>query len=393
MAKATTSQQRTQTATTEPLRHAVVFSGGGADGAYEVGVAKALFAGLAGTGGGRPGVTGGVPLDPDIFTGTSIGSFNASFLTSHWEDHRAGAAGNLESVWIERMSWQGGVNGGYRLRVAPFELFDPRQYLPNPLRPFLRVAGDLAFLGWEGVKRSVHLVAGEGPLLERALETFNLSSFVSVDPWQETIEAEIDFEKIRQAKKKLTIAATNWIEGRLEFFKNRDMTDKRGPAAIRASSAVPGFYPAAKVGAHSFVDGAVLMNTPLRPAIKDGAEVLHVIYMNTDVGKMAVDAMDSTLETLYRSQMIGWASAVNRDIAMARKLNDSSKYNPLTIHRYFPPDGLDGALGFLDIRQARLKQLIRKGFDNAVNHDCAEAECVLPEVHEGRPVPSQLASS
>jgi len=52
-----------------PGKIAVVLSGGGATGAYEVGVLKALY-------GGKSRVTQFKPLDPDIFSGTSIGSFN-----------------------------------------------------------------------------------------------------------------------------------------------------------------------------------------------------------------------------------------------------------------------------------------------------------------------------
>ena len=47
---------------------AVVLSGGGAYGAYEVGVMKALL-------GGEMKGAGYRPLDPEVFTGTSVGSF------------------------------------------------------------------------------------------------------------------------------------------------------------------------------------------------------------------------------------------------------------------------------------------------------------------------------
>ena len=56
-------------------KDAIVMSSGGAEGAYSVGVIKALFT-------GQSPVTGYRPLDPAIFTGSSIGAFNASFLVS-----------------------------------------------------------------------------------------------------------------------------------------------------------------------------------------------------------------------------------------------------------------------------------------------------------------------
>ena len=89
--------------------------------------------------------------------------------------------------------------------------------------------------------------------------------------------------------------------------------------------------------------------------------------------------INSTLQSLYRTQIIGWASVVNQDIRKARMINramlenlsepelfqresveeaDRIRFKPLSIHRYFPPDGLDGALGFLDVRRPRLERLI-----------------------------------
>ncbi|MEM7351499.1 MAG: patatin-like phospholipase family protein [Acidobacteriota bacterium] len=433
-----------------PDLHAVIFSGGGADGAYQIGVAKALF-------NGKSRSTYLRSIDPAVFTGTSIGSFNSSFLVSQWADYGAASVANLEKVWLERMSWTGATNGGFRVRLNPFEWLDPRSYLEEPLafRPLRHLAADLGTVGWESLNRGYNLFASQDPLLERLTDFFNLSTFVASEPWEKTIRESIDFKKVRESKKKLSIAATNWAFGEVREFTNGDMTDKLGPAAIRASSSVPGVYPPATVGAQTYVDGAVLMNTPLRPAIKalgqilkddpnaglwnlpyreakqraEEAEayqmeldppdlVLHVIYMNTEVEKMPIDALQSTLQTLYRTQIIGWASAVNRDILRSKLLNlgiellrdperikenlsrrelkvilesaesllDRLKagdpYRPLTIHRYFPPDGLDGALGFLDVRRSRFERLIDEGFNNTVAHDCEANQCILAGKHK-----------
>ncbi len=390
-------------------RHAVIFSGGGADGAYEVGVAKALLNGKA--------PTTDRPLDPEVFTGTSIGSFNASFLVSRWEELGAASVGDLEKVWLERIAQPPGRPPGFRIRLNPMDYLDPRSYYPNPLVTGARFFADSAEIGWDGMQRAVNLLSGKDPFLERVLEMFNLSTFVSASGWEQIIRESIDFRKIRDSEKELFVAATNWILGDLRIFDKHDMTDKLGPAAIRASSSVPGFYPMATVGAQKYVDGAVLMNTPLKPAIRAGADVLHVIYMNTDVKRMPVDELRSTLDTLYRTQIIAWAEAVNRDIKrarsynqgldllhrsahgedlpeekmkdfvgaagpIARRLKAKRSYRTVTIHRYFPPDGLSGALGFLNLSRERLERLIDEGFQNTVAHDCVANGCVIPETHE-----------
>lgn len=400
----------------ENLKHAVILSGGGADGAYEVGVAKALF-------NGKAPWSNDVPVAPEIFTGTSIGSFNSSYLVSQWDDYGAAATGNLERVWLDVIS-----KGGFRIRLDPMVYLDPRSYM-KPLRLGLDFVEDNLFLGWDALQRFVHLVSGEEPILQRFLETFNLASFVCAGPWERTIRESIDFKKVRKSSRKLFVAATNWVLGELKIFRNQHMTDKMGPEAIRASSSVPGFYPIATVGSQAYVDGAVLMNTPLRPAVKAGADVLHVIYLNTEVRNMPVDTLRSTLDTLYRTQIIAWTEAVNRDIAQAESYNKGlelldkeddeikrlvgavesglkdeavaeivhalgqrlqrsergkkpAELRPLTIHRYFPPDGLDGALGFLDISRERIARLISEGFDDTVNHDCTANKCIRPKAHE-----------
>src|SRR5262245_963333 len=98
------------------LKHAVVLSGGGADGAYEVGVMKALCNGKAGATGKAMLPKG--PIEPEIFSGTSIGSFNAALLVSRWDEHGTAAVSELERVWLEtlaqRLDRPG--NGGYRFR-------------------------------------------------------------------------------------------------------------------------------------------------------------------------------------------------------------------------------------------------------------------------------------
>src|SRR5215510_13305612 len=110
------------------LRHAVVLSGGGANGAYEVGILKALFSGRC------RGVDAPVP---EFFFGTSIGSYNAAFLAAQWEEFGPAAVGNLERAWLEVLAGDVGRNGVYRFRGDPGYFLDPSSYQPNPLRPFL----------------------------------------------------------------------------------------------------------------------------------------------------------------------------------------------------------------------------------------------------------------
>ncbi len=260
---------------------------------------------------------------------------------------------------------------------------------------------------------------------------------MAAEPWEETIKDLIDFERIHRSSRCLRIAATNWTRGTVLHFGNRNVN----PEAIRASSAVPGFYPPAMVDGQTCVDGAVLMNTPLKPAIdklrgiasqaEESEFVLHVVYMSGEVEKSSVS--QGTLQTLFRSQAIHWGSTIDQDIEYARTLNQGLSlfidrlialgkqsgtdlleaevvairesvnarstaegkalletaerilqrrevgrpYKQLTIHRYFPRKGLGGVLGFVDVRRSTLEKLIQQGFEDTIEHDCAANRCVL----------------
>ncbi|MEM6456480.1 MAG: patatin-like phospholipase family protein [Acidobacteriota bacterium] len=390
--------------------HAVVFSGGGADGAYEVGVLKALCS-------GRSPTTGYEPIEPKIFVGTSIGSFNAAYLVSQWDEYGLSSISNLATTWLERIAdTDANPRGGgtYRIRLNPLDLIDPRRYVHDPIAPLADFTRDVTFLGWDGVQRVANLFTDSAPMIDRVSGLFNIGSLVSVAPWEKTLRETINYRNLRRSSRTLRIAATNWAQGEVRVFGNHDMTDRMGPQVIRASSAVPGFFPVAQVGAQPYVDGAVLMNTPLKPAVHAGGTVLHVIYMNADVKNMPLKRLESTVDSLYRTQIIAWAEAVNRDIKRAasyneglamlarahdaqevqgddaehylgaagpvlRRLKQGRLYRPLTIHRYYPRDGLDDALGFFDVRRTRIERLIEQGFADAVNYDVDVRQSVVPD--------------
>lgn len=390
-------------------KQAIVLSGGGAHGAYEVGILKALFSGKAKNVG---------LVDPAMFFGTSIGSYNASFLVSKWEQYGPAAVGNLERAWLEVMAGAAGRNGGYRFRADPIYLLNPASYLPNPLQPLLSLGGDSAFLGWEAIRRAVYLVSASGEgTLERVANLFNFPTLISNEPWLETIRTTIDFAAIRRSQsRKLRIFGTNWATGILRVFKNEDMTDKLGPLAVLASSAIPGVFPVVNVGAEPYVDGGVLMNTPLRPALEEGADVIHVVYLDPDVASIPLSALDSSVASSYRLQTISWAALVNSELDRARRINRGlavfkrlqrgesiegseseletltkgalmvlggkhrTTYRPVTIHRHAPDEELgSGALGMLNLKRDHLESLIEKGFADASYHDCERECCVIPD--------------
>jgi predicted acylesterase/phospholipase RssA len=390
----------------------VILSGGGANGAYEVGVLKALFT-------GQSYATQYAPLEPDIFTGTSVGSFNAAFLVSLWETHGQAGVANLETVWLNRLAREGRTSfadNGYRYLANPLEFLDPRRFFIDPMGSVSRFASDSLYLFWDFLDRLMYVLNSQDdePLMDRLLHTIAIDNLITREPFNRLIREIVKFEAIRRSTKELSVAATNWETGEVQEFRNYDFTDKLGPRIILASSALPGFFTPETVGAQPFVDGAVLMNTPLRPAIRARANVLHVIYLDPDVSSIPIHYLSNILSTLYRTQVINWASTVNEAIKQAQSVNDAltllkkaerdpglegvkpkgaiqalskfgqnlkwaAHYQLLTIHRFHPRDELGGPLSLLDLRRERIEYLIERGFHDAVIHDCKVSKCILPE--------------
>ena len=128
-------------------KQGLVLSSGGANGAYAVGVMKALF-------NGESLATGYQPLNPEVFTGASIGAFNAAFMVSRLEDtDPISAVADLERVWLEEIAQDlvQGKSGALKTRGDPFRLFDPRYVMADPVQPLVELVQDSAFFARQGL--------------------------------------------------------------------------------------------------------------------------------------------------------------------------------------------------------------------------------------------------
>src|ERR1041385_1880323 len=131
-------------------RHAVILSGGGASGAYEVGVLKGLFA-------GESMATDYLPLMPDVFAGTSIGAYNASLLVAEIDSRGPSAIDHLEDIWLNCLPQDDdtGHNFVVRYRADPFEFFNPNFVFRNPFQNTVQGADDLAFFARDFFNRGL----------------------------------------------------------------------------------------------------------------------------------------------------------------------------------------------------------------------------------------------
>jgi NTE family protein len=390
-------------------KHALILSGGGAYGAFEVGVLKFLLTDQPGRRAPLRKVT------PAVYTGTSVGAINASIMVSQ---NGLGASAEeaveyLEDFWLNRFADDDRTcgNGAYRIRLDPSRYLDP-QCLTNPARAFAELAEDSTSLAESFLERAANFFTSTDPLQTRALEFVDLSAWVSAEPLYRLVREVVSLEAIRRSSLELRIVAANWETGEVSVFKNEDMTDEVGHQIILASAAMTGFFPPVDIGGDPYVDGGVVMNTPLRPAIQAGANVLHIVYLNPGVSKIPLKVMQNTYNTLDRTILIHDAVVINEDFATASWINQGldaiervargeqltdaamrnfirvaaqieerikkgSPYKKLSLHRYHPDeDPGGGGIGVLNFNRERMLRLMDMGFDETARHDCSLAKCL-----------------
>jgi NTE family protein len=355
-----------------------VLSGGGATGAYEVGVLKALLL-------GHSSVTGRRPPQVKSIAATSIGTFNASLLLSH-HDGRSwdGAVAALESTWVDKIA-AGRVmspNGVFRYRPNFLEWMNPAEWM-RPWQPAGAFAADAGYIARDMMTRVSGLVTGSGGLAHRFAELIDISTFITPDPSEQLVRASLVPDRIRQSAVDLRVTATQWQHGTLRVFTNRDFTDDRAVNIVRASGAIPGFFPAVTIDGQPYVDGGVVLNTPLKPAIDAGAEVLHVIYLDPAPGAVPLRPLGSTIDNMGRMFVASFAATMRRDLEVAAKTNQDiaegrrrNSHRQIAIHLYHPRHDCGGALGMLDFGRGRIVELAEQGYRDAVAHDCERQGCL-----------------
>jgi NTE family protein len=227
-------------------------SGGGARGAYEVGVLSFLLDELP--------TRLGRPLTFDVVTGTSVGAIHACYAAASAGTPGAGA--RLVEIWRS-------------LSVAG--VYDWR--LPNV------VSRPLRLIGLGGTPAPVE---GEIERLSGLLDTRPLERLVYESiPWTE-LRRRLDAREVEA----VAVAATEIASGKSIVWVDRPHAPLVGwahdpfviaremrlsPVHALASAAIPFLFPALRVDGRYYCDGGLRLNTPLSPAIRLGVDRLLVV--------------------------------------------------------------------------------------------------------------------
>lgn len=254
------------------VRTAVVLQGGGALGAYELGVVKALYE-------QRPG------FKPAVVAGTSIGAITAAVLGGARGDPIA----TLERLWRERLTVPRPLPGG----------LDPTSWWP----PLLRRS--LAALGNPGMYR-LRPDALFAPWL--------CSSVYDTAPLRRTLADLVDLEKLNRGDIGVIVGALDLDTGEAAYF------DNTGGAlsfdAVVASGSLPPGFPLTRIGDGSYWDGGLFSNTPLSPAINfleacqpDDPDifreliVVELFPMRAEIPRTLPEVMDRMTQLRYTTRL------------------------------------------------------------------------------------------
>lgn len=392
-----------------PGRHGLALAGGGASGAYGVGVLRALFEGSAPS-------TNGHPLAPRVVAGTSVGAVNAVFLGARWTspadavDH---VAEPLARFWLRSMAEDPCLGGALRPRANPAPLWRARCWLRRPRATLGRFASDLVYLLVDRLRHLGRAIGGERRArTDRLFDLADFGALLSVDDLVRALRAEVDFEALGRSSLPVLVTATGW-DGEIHLFDNAQLDAEHGAERVRASCSIPGLMPVARVGGRSYVDGSMLLYAPVGPVLERGADVVHLVHMNTEVANQASAGGRGTnsTESLFRSLVMMWNTAIETEIERVRSHNalllrlqragldpiesrawlreaghpSAPRARFLTLHRYYPLGGFEGSFAFTNLGAERLARSIDAGYEETRNHDCRRCGCVLPPVAFDRP--------
>ena len=239
-------------------REALVLAGGGARGAYQVGVLSAIAQWLPPD----------APCPFEVLVGTSAGALNAAALAARAENFSS-AVKVLEDVWA-------------RFHVEQVVRADPATMLRAGLHWMLSVASG----GW--LLPPPRSLLDTSPLRDLLLHAIPL----------DRIAANVEAGRVQA----LAVATTSYTTGRAVAFFDAAAATKEWSRVRRAgvrrridvdvliaSAAIPFIFPAGRVDGDYYGDGAMRQLAPLSPAVHLGANRLLVVGTRTDSPASAAD--------------------------------------------------------------------------------------------------------
>lgn len=278
---------------------AVMFTGGGARAAYQVGLLK--------------GIARHFPhLQFQIVTGVSAGAINAAFLAAE-----AGSLGEkarrLEQMWCE-------------LSSDSIYHFDWKAFLP-----FRSVLASV--LPWRSrwTKSRPHALVDTTPLRDLLCRVLSTAPGRPIEGIEENLLSG-ELKALALMTLDYTTGQTvRWVQGRNfdvhEGPNRRTAVTRFTIEHVLASSALPFVFPAVRIGSAWHGDGGIRLAAPLSPAVRLGAR--RIIAMSTGYQKTPDEAATPTVTgyppaAQVLSQLVNavFIDAIDEDVARMERMNE-----------------------------------------------------------------------
>ncbi|HSF48725.1 MAG TPA: FAD-dependent oxidoreductase, partial [Burkholderiales bacterium] len=246
----------------------LILQGGGALGAFECGVVKALE---------ERGI------HPDLVAGVSVGAFNAAIIAGNPRN----ATGALEAFWRE-LSLDTPDALSEELRRALSSLQSLAYGAPNFFRP-----------RWFQ------------PVLSFAELPAYWTSFYDPSPLKITLGKYVAFDKLTDSPVRLVLTAVDVETGELTTFDS--YVDDITPEHILASGSLPPGFPWTTIDGKHYWDGGLVSNSPLDQVVELGGLTGKQVYIvNLWSGKRVLPR--SIPEVLARRDEIFFAEKIRRNV-------------------------------------------------------------------------------
>lgn len=252
-------------------QNALVLQGGGALGAYELGVIRRLFE---------------IPhFSLDVVGGVSIGAINAAVLVGAQSD----PVQTLTALWDD------------------FAVIS-QALLPDQAESYLALLGNASFYWprpdvWD---------------LPQWTYTYDTA------PLRHTLARYLDLERLARSPTTLVVTAVNVQSGVIEVFDNHTLGQQLTLDHIIASGSLPPGFPMTKLGHQCYWDGGLFDNTPLSPVIErlspDPAikKRLFVVKLFPNAGQLP----QNMAQVADRMMELTFASKFTNDIKTMTRVND-----------------------------------------------------------------------
>jgi predicted acylesterase/phospholipase RssA len=240
---------------------AVVLSGGGAEGDFELGAVQCMY---------------GMGISPDILTGTSVGSINATKL----------AEGDAALAGLSRI-WYGLNSTSDFMQAEPWFTTlsgDVQQLFSLSLTT---VIADLVFTltnPFAFVINADSIGVDIAHLIDAVNEAQVSRSIYNIDPVMGLVRTNISPDLVRSSGKILRLAMVSLDSGDTRYVDEQGtFIDGQGGdppdlfTAIQASCSIPAIYPAVSFGGQTYIDGGVRHVLPIAAAVDAGAVTVYAV--------------------------------------------------------------------------------------------------------------------